>query len=84
VGNLHLPGAVLPWEQPLATGSTVPTADLVYGSQLPVSYPANLATPLNIIVEASNGASDYGKRFQTRLLLAVTDITVVIPRWLLM
>ena len=25
-------------------------------------YPTNLASPLRIIVEASNGASDYGKR----------------------
>lgn len=26
-------------------------------------YPPNLATPLEIIVEASNGASDYGNKF---------------------
>ena len=24
-------------------------------------YPTNLASPLNILIEASNGASDYGK-----------------------
>ena len=26
-------------------------------------YPTNLASPLSIIVEASNGASDYGNKF---------------------
>ena len=29
--------------------------------QHPVTYPAHLAGPLSIIVEASNGASDYGE-----------------------
>ena len=27
------------------------------------AYPSNLASPLSIIVEASNGASDYGNKF---------------------
>jgi phosphoribosylformylglycinamidine synthase len=45
VGNLHIPGYELPWE------------DAAY------SYPTNLASPLQIEVEASNGASDYGNKF---------------------
>jgi phosphoribosylformylglycinamidine synthase len=45
VGNLHIPGYVLPWED---------------GTFL---YPNNLASPLQIEVEASNGASDYGNKF---------------------
>jgi phosphoribosylformylglycinamidine synthase len=45
VGNLHIPGYLLPWEDPL------------------YSYPNNLAPPLRIEVEASNGASDYGNKF---------------------
>lgn len=45
VGNLHIPGYDLPWEEK------------------GVPYPNNMATPLEIIVEASNGASDYGNKF---------------------
>lgn len=45
VGNLHIPGYNLPWE------------DSSY------SYPDNLASPLKIEIEASNGASDYGNKF---------------------
>ncbi|MDA8083829.1 MAG: phosphoribosylformylglycinamidine synthase [Nitrospiraceae bacterium] len=45
VGNLRIPGYVLPWED----DSFV--------------YPSNLASPLTIEVEASNGASDYGNKF---------------------
>jgi phosphoribosylformylglycinamidine synthase len=45
VGNLHIPGYELPWE------------DKTF------SYPSNLASPLTIEVEASNGASDYGNKF---------------------
>lgn len=26
-------------------------------------YPSNMASPLEIIIEASNGASDYGNKF---------------------
>lgn len=45
VGQLHLPEAPAPWEDP----------DFL--------YPSNLATPLQIEIEASNGASDYGNKF---------------------
>jgi phosphoribosylformylglycinamidine synthase len=44
VGNLHIPGYCLPWEQEKR-------------------QPGNLATPLAIEIEASNGASDYGNKF---------------------
>ncbi|PZC75103.1 hypothetical protein B5X24_HaOG206723 [Helicoverpa armigera] len=42
VGNLHIPGYELPWEEK--------------GWE----YPNNFASPLQIIIDASNGASDYG------------------------
>jgi phosphoribosylformylglycinamidine synthase len=45
VGNLHIPGYFLPWEEPSFL------------------YPQNLASPLQIEIEASNGASDYGNKF---------------------
>jgi phosphoribosylformylglycinamidine synthase len=45
VGNLHIPGYGLPWED------------------RDFRYPSNLATPLEIEIEASNGASDYGNKF---------------------
>lgn len=45
VGNLHIPGYELPWED------------------RSFSYPPNLAGPLTIEIEASNGASDYGNKF---------------------
>ena len=45
VGNLHIPGYLLPWEEPSFV------------------YPLNLASPLQIEIEASNGASDYGNKF---------------------
>ena len=45
VGNLHIPGYELPWEDKS------------------FSYPSNLASPLMIEIEASNGASDYGNKF---------------------
>jgi phosphoribosylformylglycinamidine synthase len=45
VGNLHIPGYSLPWEEPF------------------FAYPLNLASPLQIEIEASNGASDYGNKF---------------------
>ncbi|XP_015603817.1 phosphoribosylformylglycinamidine synthase [Cephus cinctus] len=50
VGNLHIPGYDLPWEE----------------TDLP--YPGNFASPLEIIVEASNGASDYGNKFGEPLI----------------
>ncbi|UCD34712.1 MAG: phosphoribosylformylglycinamidine synthase [Nitrospiraceae bacterium] len=45
VGNLHIPGYALPWEDPS------------------FAYPPNLAPPLEIEIQASNGASDYGNKF---------------------
>jgi len=45
VGNLHIPGYELPWEDNS------------------FNYPNNLASPLEIEVQASNGASDYGNKF---------------------
>jgi len=45
VGNLLIPGYVLPWEDPS------------------YAYPHNLASPLQIEIDASNGASDYGNKF---------------------
>jgi phosphoribosylformylglycinamidine synthase len=45
VGNLHIPGYPLPWED------------------TSFSYPSNLESPLNICIQASNGASDYGNKF---------------------
>ncbi len=45
VGNLRIPGYILPWEDET------------------FEYPRNLASPLQIEIEASNGASDYGNKF---------------------
>ena len=45
VGNLHIPGYRLPWEDP------------------GFAYPGNLAPPLQIEIDASDGASDYGNCF---------------------
>lgn len=28
-----------------------------------VEYPSNFASPLEVVIEASNGASDYGNKF---------------------
>ncbi|XP_015119101.1 phosphoribosylformylglycinamidine synthase [Diachasma alloeum] len=47
VGNLHIPDYQLPWE--------VLNKDDI--------YPSNMASPIEIIIEASNGASDYGNKF---------------------
>ena len=47
VGNLHIPNYHLDWEQNLLT----------------TNYPSNLAKPLIIEIEASNGASDYGNKY---------------------
>jgi len=49
VGNLRIPGYELPWEA---------TKDAAAWQ-----YPDNLASPLQIIIDASNGASDYGNKF---------------------
>jgi phosphoribosylformylglycinamidine synthase len=45
VGNLHIPGYDLPWEDKSFV------------------YPTNLASPLNIEIKASDGASDYGNKY---------------------
>jgi hypothetical protein len=47
VGNLCIPGNPMPWEE-----EVVDPRDK--------SYATNLALPLDIEIEASNGASDYG------------------------
>jgi phosphoribosylformylglycinamidine synthase len=54
VGNLHVPGYPLPWEDET------------------FSYPSNLARPLAIEIEASNGASDYGNKFGEPLIQGFT------------
>jgi phosphoribosylformylglycinamidine synthase len=54
VGNLHIPGYELPWEE---DGH---------------SHPSDLASPLEILIEASNGASDYGNCFGEPLIYGFT------------
>lgn len=54
VGNLHVPGYELPWEDKSFV------------------YPSNLATPLQIEIDASNGASDYGNKFGEPLIQGYT------------
>lgn len=54
VGNLHIPGYELPWEE---DGS---------------SHPLDLASPIEILIEASNGASDYGNCFGEPLIYGFT------------
>uniref|UniRef100_A0A3Q3VLS9 Phosphoribosylformylglycinamidine synthase n=1 Tax=Mola mola TaxID=94237 RepID=A0A3Q3VLS9_MOLML len=46
-GNLHIPGYILPWE---STGEGW-------------EYPSSFAPPLQVAIEASDGASDYGNKF---------------------
>ncbi|XP_076009311.1 phosphoribosylformylglycinamidine synthase [Genypterus blacodes] len=46
-GNLHIPGYPLPWE---CEGDGW-------------EYPSSFAPPLQVAIEASNGASDYGNKF---------------------
>ncbi|XP_061744511.1 phosphoribosylformylglycinamidine synthase isoform X1 [Nerophis ophidion] len=46
-GNLHIPGYVLPWE---CDGDGW-------------EYPTSFAPPLQVAIEASDGASDYGNKF---------------------
>jgi len=54
VGNLQIPGYILPWED------------------LNFIYPKNTAAPLKIIIEASNGASDYGNKFGEPIIQGFT------------
>ena len=77
VGALNIPHHPLPWEiarghntnSSAAVSNTEPSTAAKAEStdqSAPVNavswnYPANLASPLNILIEASNGASDYGK-----------------------
>lgn len=56
VGNLHIPGYEVPWEQ----------------EQKEFAYPPNMAPPLQILIDASNGASDYGNKFGEPLLCGWT------------
>uniref|UniRef100_M4AAV8 Phosphoribosylformylglycinamidine synthase n=1 Tax=Xiphophorus maculatus TaxID=8083 RepID=M4AAV8_XIPMA len=46
-GNLHIPGYSLPWEQEGEGWE----------------YPSSFAPPLQVAIEASDGASDYGNKF---------------------
>jgi len=42
----------------------VPTVDYILPWEDPsMEYPSNMAHPLNIAIQASNGASDYGNKF---------------------
>ena len=50
----------------------IPSYSLPWEDSL-FEYPTNLASPLRIIVEASNGASDYGKRYCYYLVI-VRDV----------
>ncbi|KAF9409011.1 hypothetical protein HW555_011493 [Spodoptera exigua] len=58
VGNLHVPGYDLPWEEK--------------GWE----YPNNFASPLQIIIDASNGASDYGNKFGEPLISGMMLVKV--------
>ena len=56
VGNLNIPGNPMPWE--------IEHADaLAMNGTSNVPYASNLASPLDIVIEASNGASDYGNKY---------------------
>ncbi|CAD7934206.1 unnamed protein product [Amoebophrya sp. A25] len=57
VGNLSIPGYVQPHE-----GALLEEA----------GYPANMAKPLDILISASNGASDYGNKFGEPLVAGFT------------
>lgn len=62
VGNLHLDGYALPWEDAA------------------LSYPSNLAHPRDILVQASNGASDYGNKFGEPVVTGFTrSFGMVLP-----
>ena len=57
VGNLYIPGYALPWEEECKDD---------------FKYPSNLASPLQIILEASHGASDYGNKFGEPVIIGFT------------
>lgn len=57
VGNLHIPNYSLEWEN-------VNTESFV--------YPSHMAKPLDILIQASNGASDYGNKFGEPLIQGFT------------
>jgi phosphoribosylformylglycinamidine synthase len=62
VGNLHLDGYTLPWED------------------AKLEYPSNLAHPRDILVQASNGASDYGNKFGEPVVTGFTrSFGMVLP-----
>lgn len=62
VGNLHLDGYTLPWEDEK------------------LEYPSNLAHPRDILVQASNGASDYGNKFGEPVVTGFTrSFGMVLP-----
>lgn len=62
VGNLHLDGYALPWED------------------AGLDYPSNLAHPRDILVQASNGASDYGNKFGEPVVTGFTrSFGMVLP-----
>jgi phosphoribosylformylglycinamidine synthase len=56
VGNLDIPGYPQPWEPP----------------QEAFKYPGNLASPLQILIDASNGASDYGNKYGEPMIQGYT------------
>ncbi|MBI3582708.1 MAG: phosphoribosylformylglycinamidine synthase [Nitrospinae bacterium] len=62
VGNLHIPNYPLPWEAAVKRSE----------SNDSFIYPKNLASPLQIEIEASNGASDYGNKFGEPLIQGFT------------
>ena len=55
----------------------IPSYSLPWEDSL-FEYPTNLASPLRIIVEASNGASDYGKRYCYYLVMLVRDMMMMV------
>lgn len=74
VGNLAIPGHKLEWEWPEASPSSTSSSSSSSSSSstLVEQYPSNLAKPLQIIVEASSGCSDYGNKFGEPLIQGFT------------
>ncbi|KDD76052.1 hypothetical protein H632_c378p1, partial [Helicosporidium sp. ATCC 50920] len=63
VGNLRLPGYEQPWERDSGARGDGPAS---------FEYPTSLASPAQILTEASNGASDYGNKFGEPLIAGFT------------